>query len=89
MLRVDTTLATFESDAFTPTEDIVLQAAFSPLANPTIAIQSRNDAAAPWSNITLWRPTNQPFMKVSTGVEVRLRCTRNIAGQQLRVWDDA
>jgi hypothetical protein len=89
MLRLDTTLAADDSASFAPTDDIVLQAKYNPLAAPTIAIMTRNDAAADWQVLTLWHPNSQPVIKVGSGTNVLLRMTKNIAGSQLRVWDDA
>lgn len=89
MLRLDTTLAAADSEEFAPTEDIVLQAKFNPLAIPTIAVMTRNDAAADWQVLMMWKPHSQPVIKIGTGVNVLLRMTKNIAGSQLRVWDDA
>lgn len=88
-LRLDTTLATATSAAFTPTGDIVLTyEGANPLAIPTIAVQTRNDPADVWQNIILWHPTFTPVLKLSTAKEVQLVLTKNIAGSQVRVWDN-
>ena len=89
MLRLDTTLAAADSAAFVPTTDIVLQAKCNPLAIPTIAVMTRNDANADWQVLTLWHPTSDPIIKLATGANVLLRMTKNIAGSQLRVSDNA
>lgn len=88
MLRLDTTLAAADSAAFAPEADIVLQAKFNPLAIPTIAVMTRNDDAADWQVLMMWKPTSTPIIKLASGTNVLLRMTKNIAGSQLRIWDD-
>lgn len=90
-LRLDSTLASFESAAFAPTGDIVLTATVTdPLANPSIAILTSNlDPDDTYQVITIWHPAQQPTLKLSTAKSVKLKMSRNIAGGQVRVWDNA
>lgn len=87
MIRLTTTAESFESVAWTPTDEVFLQIAATS-DQTTVDVQARVSADAAWVTVATLHRTSTPIVRIAKLPSLRLVARNNPATKTLTVWDN-
>lgn len=87
-IRLTTTATNFESAAWQPSGETILQFEVSNSETPVLEIWAKADVDAPYTRVMRWNHPSYPFVRVPQYPYMKLKVTNNTGLALVRCWSN-